>query len=401
MSASLRHGSPRAMHGETTKPEPRKWSASPPSHPVRRSCPLHHLDGSQRARSGHALHCDAADGEPLMALFDFLRRLFGARPTPRQTPPQPAAPPRPPTAPTRSQPAAPAGTRPASAAQQSPKPSPRGPSSAPPSASSARPSQGSAPRQATRPATQPGPPTPAQVKPTSPAQPRRPVTTTPQPTPPAQPAPIEQLKRAAAVTQRPPAQTKPPAAQTKSTSAQTQPPAAQTMPLAAQTGPPAAQTRPSAIPAARAPVAPGPAAPVPKPVAAPAPAVAPTPAPSPQPTSTPLPAQAVTLKPMHRRLAAAVGPAPARAQRLRASGPDARRWFSATMRTRARPLRGLEADEAQLARYGLPVWRTEADVAQALDIDVRALRHFRCTVRATAAATMSPSQCPNAAAVNA
>ena len=45
---------------------------------------------------------------------------------------------------------------------------------------------------------------------------------------------------------------------------------------------------------------------------------------------------------MHRRLAAAVGPASARAQRLRASGPDARRSFSATMRTRARPLRGLE-----------------------------------------------------------
>ena len=43
------------------------------------------------------------------------------------------------------------------------------------------------------------------------------------------------------------------------------------------------------------------------------------------------------------------------------------------MRTRARPLRGLDADEAQLARYGLPVWRTEADIAQALEIDVRSV----------------------------
>jgi hypothetical protein len=46
------------------------------------------------------------------------------------------------------------------------------------------------------------------------------------------------------------------------------------------------------------------------------------------------------------------------------------------MRTRARPLRGLGTDEAQLARYGLPIWRTEVDVAQALAIDVRTLRHF-------------------------
>jgi len=46
------------------------------------------------------------------------------------------------------------------------------------------------------------------------------------------------------------------------------------------------------------------------------------------------------------------------------------------MRTRARALRGLTTDEAQLARYGLPLWRNEADVAQALEIDVRTLRHF-------------------------
>ncbi len=46
------------------------------------------------------------------------------------------------------------------------------------------------------------------------------------------------------------------------------------------------------------------------------------------------------------------------------------------MRTGSRPLRGLATDEAQLARYALPVWHTEADVAQALGIDVRTLRHF-------------------------
>ncbi len=66
-----------------------------------------------------------------------------------------------------------------------------------------------------------------------------------------------------------------------------------------------------------------------------------------------------------------------RTQRKRFSSLDARRWFSSTMRTRARPLRELETDEAQLARYGLPLWRTEADIAQALG-DRRAgrLRHF-------------------------
>ena len=46
------------------------------------------------------------------------------------------------------------------------------------------------------------------------------------------------------------------------------------------------------------------------------------------------------------------------------------------MRTRARPLRGLGTDEAQLARYGLPVWRTEVEIAQALEVDVRTLRHY-------------------------
>ncbi|MFP2956816.1 reverse transcriptase family protein [Myxococcus sp. 1LA] len=55
---------------------------------------------------------------------------------------------------------------------------------------------------------------------------------------------------------------------------------------------------------------------------------------------------------------------------------EARRLFSATLRTRNRNLRDLLPDEAQLARYGLPVWRTEADVAAALGISVGMLRHY-------------------------
>jgi retron-type reverse transcriptase len=55
---------------------------------------------------------------------------------------------------------------------------------------------------------------------------------------------------------------------------------------------------------------------------------------------------------------------------------EARRLFSTTMRARDRTLRDLTADEAQLARYGLPVWHTEAALAAALELDVKALRHF-------------------------
>lgn len=57
------------------------------------------------------------------------------------------------------------------------------------------------------------------------------------------------------------------------------------------------------------------------------------------------------------------------------SAEDAHRLFAGTLRTRNRELRTLDADEAQLARHGLPVWRTEADVAQALGITVGTLRH--------------------------
>jgi hypothetical protein len=58
------------------------------------------------------------------------------------------------------------------------------------------------------------------------------------------------------------------------------------------------------------------------------------------------------------------------------SADEARRLFSSTLRTRNRNLRDLLPDEAQLERYGLPVWRTEQDVATALGLTVGQLRHF-------------------------
>jgi retron-type reverse transcriptase len=55
---------------------------------------------------------------------------------------------------------------------------------------------------------------------------------------------------------------------------------------------------------------------------------------------------------------------------------EAARLFSATLRTRDRAARVLATDEAQLERYGLPVWRSEAEVALALDVSLKTLRHF-------------------------
>ena len=55
---------------------------------------------------------------------------------------------------------------------------------------------------------------------------------------------------------------------------------------------------------------------------------------------------------------------------------DAERLFSATLRTRNRNLRDLITDEPQLARYALPVWDSEADVAKALGVEPKTLRHF-------------------------
>lgn len=55
---------------------------------------------------------------------------------------------------------------------------------------------------------------------------------------------------------------------------------------------------------------------------------------------------------------------------------EADRLFSATMRTRDRNIRDLLADPDQLARYQLPVWETEQQLAEALGLSVGMLRHF-------------------------
>ncbi len=54
----------------------------------------------------------------------------------------------------------------------------------------------------------------------------------------------------------------------------------------------------------------------------------------------------------------------------------ANRLFSASLRTKNRDIRDLLADPEQLDRYGLPVWRTEEDLAAALGLSVRRLRYF-------------------------
>lgn len=55
---------------------------------------------------------------------------------------------------------------------------------------------------------------------------------------------------------------------------------------------------------------------------------------------------------------------------------EAKRLFTATLRTRDRHSRDLAIDTEQLERYGLPVWRSEADVAAALGITEKKLRHY-------------------------
>lgn len=94
------------------------------------------------------------------------------------------------------------------------------------------------------------------------------------------------------------------------------------------------------------------------------------------------------LKPGHRRLALrderllpAQTPSEhtvtARRPRKRYFAADeANRLFSSTLLTRDRNLRQLATDEAQLARYGLPLWHTEAALAAALELNVRTLRYF-------------------------
>lgn len=74
-------------------------------------------------------------------------------------------------------------------------------------------------------------------------------------------------------------------------------------------------------------------------------------------------------KPMGRRLGLT--------KRKRIISPEeGQRLFGGTMRTRNRKLRDLLPDTEQLKRYGLPVWKTEEDVAQALGISVRELWFF-------------------------
>ncbi len=58
------------------------------------------------------------------------------------------------------------------------------------------------------------------------------------------------------------------------------------------------------------------------------------------------------------------------------SQTEAERLFGGTLRTRNRRLRDLLSDEEQLERYGLPVWKTEEDLARALGISLRELWFF-------------------------
>jgi len=55
---------------------------------------------------------------------------------------------------------------------------------------------------------------------------------------------------------------------------------------------------------------------------------------------------------------------------------EAERLFGGTMRTRNRNLRDLLTDEEQLQRYGLPIWKTEEELAAALGISLKELWFF-------------------------
>jgi hypothetical protein len=71
------------------------------------------------------------------------------------------------------------------------------------------------------------------------------------------------------------------------------------------------------------------------------------------------------------------GPAILRRKRKKYLPADeAKRLFASTLRTRNRQIRDLLPDEEQLDRYGLPVWKTEQDLAGALGIPVKELRFF-------------------------
>jgi len=96
-----------------------------------------------------------------------------------------------------------------------------------------------------------------------------------------------------------------------------------------------------------------------------------------------------TLKPGHRRLVLRDNrllpklppdpnrrrwPPPPKVKYL--SEAEADRLFGPSLRTRNRDVMDLAVDEAQLQRYGLPLWRTEADVAAALSLSPGQLRHL-------------------------
>ncbi|MBO0763504.1 MAG: RNA-directed DNA polymerase [Hyphomicrobiaceae bacterium] len=55
---------------------------------------------------------------------------------------------------------------------------------------------------------------------------------------------------------------------------------------------------------------------------------------------------------------------------------EADRLFSPSLRTSNRNVMDLATDEAQLQRYGLPVWNSEDDVASALSLSLGQLRHL-------------------------
>src|SRR5687768_7367552 len=58
------------------------------------------------------------------------------------------------------------------------------------------------------------------------------------------------------------------------------------------------------------------------------------------------------------------------------SKSEASRLFASTLRNKDRRIRDLLPDEEQLARYGLPIWRTEEELAAALEISVGLLRFY-------------------------
>ena len=67
---------------------------------------------------------------------------------------------------------------------------------------------------------------------------------------------------------------------------------------------------------------------------------------------------------------------PRKPKRKLMSAREASRLFAGTLRTRDRRVRDLLCDEEQLARLGLPPWKTEEEVALALGISVGTLRAY-------------------------